>query len=222
MMTDVTLHERAAMSADWATVVFVVGLALLTVTRVAFENRFLEFSRLAISDKYIKIYRDSGQLVGWFTIALFLVQVISFAFLIQLAMDHFGYADRHDWMLFIRLSTFVSVFILAKFLIEKIIATSFHIEEFVEQFNLYKISYRTYLGMILLPIDAVLFYHEALPSFMIYALFVIIIAINGITYLSSLKTYQNLIVSHLFYFILYLCALEIAPYYFLYYWFTKS
>ncbi|WP_256463650.1 DUF4271 domain-containing protein [Flavobacterium sp. HJ-32-4] len=50
----------------------------------------------------------------------------------------------------------------------------------------------------------------------------IIIAINGITYLSSLKTYQNLIVSHLFYFILYLCALEIAPYYFLYYWFTKS
>jgi len=222
MMTDVTLHERAAMSADWATVVFVVGLALVTVTRVAFENRFMEFSRLAISDKYIKIYRDSGQLVGWFTVALFLVQVISFAFLIQLTLDYFGYADRRDGLLFTRLSTFVSVFVLAKYLIEKIIATSFHIEEFSEQFNLYKVSYRTYIGMLLLPIDAVLFYHESLSAFVIYALIGLIIVINAITYLSSLKTYQNLIVSHLFYFILYLCALEIAPYYFLYYWFTKS
>ena len=39
--------------------------------------------------------------------------------------------------------------------------------------------------------------------------------------LISIKNYQNIIFSKLFYFILYLCALEIAPYYFMYYWFTK-
>lgn len=221
-MMDVSLHERAAVSADWATVVFVVALALVTVTRIAFENRFVEFSRLGISDKYIKIYRDSGAVVGWFTISLFIVQIISFAFLIQLAMDHFGYADKHDWLLFIRIATFVAVFILSKYLVEKIIATSFNVEEFGEQFNLHKISYRTYIGMLLLPVNAVLFYHEALPGFTIYLIIGIILLINTITYLNSLKTYQNLILSHMFYFILYLCALEIAPYYFMYYWFTKS
>ncbi|RZJ46716.1 MAG: DUF4271 domain-containing protein, partial [Flavobacterium sp.] len=36
------------------------------------------------------------------------------------------------------------------------------------------------------------------------------------------KTYQNAIIGKLFYFILYLCALEIAPYYFMYYWITKE
>ncbi|WP_395049469.1 DUF4271 domain-containing protein, partial [Flavobacterium sp.] len=41
-------------------------------------------------------------------------------------------------------------------------------------------------------------------------------------YLVSIKNYQNIIFSKLFYFILYLCALEIAPYYFMYYWFTKG
>jgi hypothetical protein len=36
------------------------------------------------------------------------------------------------------------------------------------------------------------------------------------------KNYQNIIFGKLFYFILYLCAFEIAPYYFMYYWFTKG
>jgi hypothetical protein len=48
------------------------------------------------------------------------------------------------------------------------------------------------------------------------------LATNLLTYLVSLKNYQNLFLGKLFYFILYLCALEIAPYYFMYYWFTKS
>ncbi|MCD8518719.1 MAG: DUF4271 domain-containing protein, partial [Flavobacterium sp.] len=34
--------------------------------------------------------------------------------------------------------------------------------------------------------------------------------------------YQNLLLRKIFYFILYLCTLEIAPYYFIYNWFTKN
>lgn len=220
-MTDLALQERATSGTDWATVLFVLSFALVAVTRLAFENRFIEFSRLAFSDKYLKIYRDGG-IAGWFTAFLFIVHVISFAFLIQLALDHFGLADKTDGLLYIRIATFVGVFILAKYLIEKIIATSFNVEEFGEQFNSYKVSYRTYMGMVLLPANAILYYNNGLPDFAIYAVIGIILVINIITYLNSLKTYQNLIASRLFYFILYLCALEIAPYYFMYYWFTRS
>ncbi|WP_299518191.1 DUF4271 domain-containing protein [uncultured Flavobacterium sp.] len=49
----------------------------------------------------------------------------------------------------------------------------------------------------------------------------IILIVNALTYLISLKSYQSLLISKMFYFILYLCALEIAPYYFMYYWFTR-
>ncbi len=206
-------------SRDWATVLFVLCFLLVAVTRAAFENRFIEFSRLAISDKYIKIYKDGG-VAGWFNAILFVVQVISFAFLIQLILAATGYAEKTDWLLFIRLATFTGVFILAKYLIEKIVATAFDIEEFMEQFNLQKISYRTYLGIIILPVNIFLFYHSDLSIYALYTVITIILIINLLTYLNSLKIYQNLIASHLFYFILYLCALEIAPYYFMYYWFT--
>ncbi|HLF50741.1 DUF4271 domain-containing protein [Flavobacterium sp.] len=221
-MIENVLHPRIIENKDWATILFVMSFALIAVTKSVFENRFSEFSRLLVSDKYIKIYRDNSQLMSWFNITLFIVHLISLAFFIQLALHYFGYASKTDWLLYIQIVTFLGVFILSKYLIEKIIATSFNIEEFIEQFNLQKVSYRTYIGLLLLPINVMLFYNNNVSKTLIFAIIAIVLIINLLTYLVSLKNYQNLLFSKMFYFILYLCALEIAPYYFMYYWFTKS
>jgi hypothetical protein len=66
------------------------------------------------------------------------------------------------------------------------------------------------------------FYYENINTLFPTLFIAIVIAANLVTYVVSVKNYQNLIFSKLFYFILYLCALEIAPYYFMYYWFTKG
>jgi len=221
-MTEYVLHPRIMETRDWATVLFVVALLLVAITKSVFENRFSDYIRLIVSDKYIKVYRDSSHLMSGFTILLFIVQLISLTFFIQLVFSYFGHASKTDWILFIQIFTFLVVYILSKFLIEKIIATAFNIEEFTEQFNLQKVSYRTYIGLLILPIDIILFYNDNPSKNLIYAFIAIVLAINMLTYLVSLKNYQNLLFGKLFYFILYLCALEIAPYYFMYYWFTKS
>ena len=221
-MLDFVLQPRDIGSKDWATVLFVISFALIAVTRSVFESRFVDFSKLAYSDKYIKIYRDGGNLLNWFTIALFVVQIISFAFFIQLSLSFFEIIEKTDWISYIQIITLLGIFILSKYLIEKIIATSFNIEEFSEQFNLQKVSYRTYLGLSILPLNVILFYNKTPIDFLIYLTIAVILIINIYTYLVSLKIYQNLITGKLFYFILYLCALEIAPYYFMYYLFTKT
>jgi hypothetical protein len=79
-----------------------------------------------------------------------------------------------------------------------------------------------YIGIILLPINMLFFYYENINTLFPSLIIAIVIAANLVTYVVSVKNYQNLIFSKLFYFILYLCALEIAPYYFMYYWFTKG
>ena len=221
-MLEIVLEPRIIGSKDWATVLFVLSFVLIAVTRSVFESRFVDFSKLAYSDKYIKIYRDGGNLLNWFTIALFIVQVISFAFFIQLSLSFFKIVEKTDWISYIQIITLLGIFILSKYLIEKIIATSFNIEEFSEQFNLQKVSYRTYIGLCILPLNVILFYNETPIDFLIYFTIAAILLINVYTYLVSLKIYQNLIIGKLFYFILYLCALEIAPYYFMYYLFTKT
>jgi len=221
-MNEFVLQPRTMEPRDWATIIFVVALILVAVAKTAFENRFSDFTKLIVSDKYIKIYRDSSQLMTGFNVLLFLVQLVSISFFIQLVLSYFGYVLKTDWIVFIQIFTFVSVFVLSKFLIEKIIATAFNIEEFTEMFNLQKVSYRTYIGLLLLPIDVILFYNDNWPKIAIISIIIIVLTINLYTYLISLKNYQNFIFGKMFYFILYLCALEIAPYYFMYYWFTKS
>ena len=221
-MIETILQPRIIESKDWATILFVLSFALMAFTKTAFETRFNDFLRILISDKYIKIYKDSSNLMSGFTILLFIVQLVSISFFIQLLLNYFGTVSKTDWVVFLRIFTFFTVFVLSKFLIEKIIATIFNIEEFTEQFNLQKVSYRTFIGILLLPINIFLFYNDNSSKTLIISIIVMILIINTLTYLVSLKNYQNLLLSKMFYFILYLCALEIAPYYFIYYLITKN
>jgi hypothetical protein len=221
-MIENILLPRITESKDWATVLFVLSFATIAVTKSVFENRFGDFANLLFSNKYNKVYRDSSHLQSGFTISLFFVQVISLAFFIQISISYFGYGSKTDLILYIQIFTFLAFFILAKYLIEKIIATSFNIEEFVEQFNLQKVTYRTYIGLIILPFNIILFYYDSFSRNILLLIITIILTSNVITYLISIKNYQNIIFSKLFYFILYLCAFEIAPYYFMYFWFTKG
>ncbi len=222
MMIETILQPRAIALKDWVTFLFIFSFALIAITKTAFETRFSEFIRILASDKYIKVYKDPSHLMSGFTILLFIVQLISFSLFIQLVLSHFGYISKLDWITYIRIVTFLGVFILSKFLIEKIVATTFKIEEFTEQLNLQKVSYRTFIALLLLPFTIYLYYNNSSSNLLLYCIIAVILIINLFTYLISLKIYQNLILGKLFYFILYLCALEIAPYYFIYYLITKN
>lgn len=216
------LHPRITENKDWATLLFVLCFAVIAITKSIYESRFGDFTKLIFSDKYAKIYRDSSHIKSGFTVALFFLQIISFAFFIQLTLSSFGYASKTDWVLYIQIVTLLAFFILSKYLIEKIVATSFNIDEFIEHFNLQKVTYRAYIGILILPINAILFYYDDISKNVPLTILAISLCISLFSYFISIKTYQNVILSKLFYFILYLCTLEIAPYYFIYYWFTKG
>ena len=221
-MINVNFQERILNSGDWATALFIISFIIIAINRNVFNPRFVEFSRLAVSNKYTKIYKDSSNMLSGFTISLFLVQLISFSFFILLTLSHFNIFKKNDGIAYIQVFTFLGVFILSKYLIEKIIATTFNMEEFNEQFNLLKVSYRTYLGFVLLPVNLVLFYNNLDYTWIYIGLIFILLILNGLAYFFTLKTYQNFVARKMFYFILYLCTLEIAPYYFIYYWITKK
>lgn len=221
-MTEHLLHPRITENKDWATFLFVLAFGIIAITKSVYGNRFSDFINLFFSDKYSKVYRDSSQLKSSFTISLFFVQVISFAFFIQISLSIFGYASKTDWILYIQIITFLSFFILSKYLVEKIIATTFNIEEFMEQFNLQKITYRTYIGIIILPVNIILYYYNTVSQNIPIVIISIILLLSILTYSLSIKKYQSVIFSKLFYFILYLCTLEIAPYFFMYYLFTRG
>lgn len=221
-MHEIFFTERLDGLNDWATLLFLVAFVAIAINRNVFGPRFNEFMRLAVSDKYTKIYKESANIRSGFTVSLFFVQMISLSFFVLLILSQFYNKDKHNGILYIQIFTFLTVFILSKYLIEKIIATSFKIEEFAEQFNLLKVNYRTYIGLILLPVNIFLFYNPIKNNVIYIILLLLILSFTSVTYLITLRAYQSLVSRKIFYFILYLCTFEIAPYYFMYYWITKN
>lgn len=221
-MKNLDLHLRSIENKDWATLLFLLCFAVVVIAKTFFDSRFHDYMRLLFSNKYIKIYKDSSHMLSIFNVLLFFVNLVSLSFFIQITLEHFGYGNRHDWVLFIRIFTLLAVFILSKYLFEKIIAVVFNIEEVLEQFSAAKVSYRTYLGLLLLPFVIVIYFNDFEINSLILTLIAIILIINAVTYLLSLRNYQKFVAGYMFYFILYLCALEITPYYFIYYLVTKK
>jgi hypothetical protein len=214
--------ERVLVNKDWATLLFVLAIAIIALNKTIFSVRFNEFIKLGYSEKYNKIYKDTNNLLSWFTISMFVIQLISFSFFILLFLSYFNYTKTDNYITYIQVITFLFVFILSKFLIEKIIGTAIDSESLVDKFNLIKVNYRAFLGFILLPINIVLYYNSWPIKEVFYVILTIFLLYNVFTYYFLVKTYQKTILSKLFYFILYLCTLEIAPYYFMYYWVTKN
>lgn len=221
-MTELQLEQRIIENKDWATLLFLLCFVVIAIIKYLFEVQFNEFLRLPFSKKYTATYKDTSNLYSAFTISMFFVQLISFSFLIQIILSYFEYTTKANWITFIQIFTTLFVAILIKFNIEKIVATIFDIEDFLEVFNLKKVTYRTYIGLIFLPIVILLYYNNFLSVGIISA-FLAIIGVGMIYfYFLSIITYQKQILGKIFYFILYLCTLEIGPYYLLYHWFTKK
>jgi hypothetical protein len=216
------LQDRIIENKDWATILFILCLALIVIAKTRFESRFNDFIKLFFSDKYTRIYKETNHLYSGFNVIMLIVNVITLSFFTILLLNHINKGDIHDWILFIQIVTFVTIFIISKFLIEKIIAVIFNIEEIIEQFNLQKLNYRTYFTLLFFPIVLTLYFNNISKNNLLIWLMYSLLLINVLIYVVSLKNYQKFIFGKLFYFILYLCALEIAPYYFMYYLISKN
>ncbi|WP_339887446.1 DUF4271 domain-containing protein [uncultured Flavobacterium sp.] len=221
-MIALQLQQRIIENKDWATLLFLLCFVVIAIIKYLFEIQFNEFLRLPFSKKYTSTYKDTSNLYSTFTVSLFFVQLISFSFLIQIILSYFDYTSKANWITFIQIFTTLFVAILIKFYIEKIVATIFDIEDFLEVFNLKKVTFRTYIGLIFLPIVILLYYNNFLSVGIISTFLAIIGLAMVYFYFLSIITYQKLILGKIFYFILYLCTLEIGPYYLLYHWFTKK
>ena len=220
-MLKIELHNRLIENKDWATLLFILCFVIILVSKSAFENKFHDFKNMIFSDRYIKMYRDYTHLMTWFTFLMFIVQVFSIGFFVHYLGYYFGYFAKSNGLVFIQIEVLLTVFILSKYLTEKIIATTFDIEEINEQYNMLKVSYRNYIAMLLLFVTLILYYNLPPKPIFIWVLLGLIGFANLIIYIKAFQIFQKTIFGNLYYFILYLCTLEIAPCFFIYYFITR-
>ena len=210
-------NERLIESSDWATYLLVACFVIFALSKYFYPKRFHEFSLLPINNQYFFAHGKNDELNHPFNMMLFVGQIISVSIFIFLLFEVFNPTEtQNNKWLFIQICTGYSVFVLIKFSLEKIIGSIFSLDSIINEYLYQKLSYRNFLG-ILFFIGNLFFLYAFPPSAVTLVVFVsVIVLLNAIALLYSYKKKGKLIMDNFFYFILYLCTLEIAPYVILY------
>ncbi|WP_425076699.1 DUF4271 domain-containing protein [Psychroserpens sp. S379A] len=203
---------REVISNDWFTVFLVLGLSFIVLCKFLFASRFNDFVTVIGNSKYLKIYARDQKFIDGFDALLFLNLIISVSIFLYLAYTSLVNPSEFDLTQFFKLIFGIGVLFLIKVLLERLIGSIFEIDSLIDSYLFQKTTYKNYTGFILLPINCLLIYTISPTKHVIYACFILIVLINLLGFISTFKNHQKLLLNNLFYFILYLCALEIGPY----------
>ncbi|RYH75956.1 DUF4271 domain-containing protein [Flavobacteriaceae bacterium 144Ye] len=207
---------REVVSNEWFTIFIVLGLVLVTLSKFLFENRFKDFLLVIGNSKYLKIYSRDQKFIDGFDTLMFLNLLISVSIFSFIAYNELVTPSEFNLLLFLKVLFAIGALILIKVLLERLLASLFEIDELIDAYLFQKTSYLNYSGFVLLPINILLIYSLTPSKPLIYTVISLVLLINLIGFITSFKKHQKLILGNLFYFILYLCALEIGPYLILY------
>jgi hypothetical protein len=192
-------------------------VVLYSLSKYLYPDRFQEFILLPITNKYFLVQGKSNEIQHPFNIILFISQVISVSLLIYLIIKAARpeTVSSNPWI-YIQICTGYAAFILVKYYFEKIISVVFSLEPLLNQYLYEKITYRNFLAIFIFLGNLVFFFIYEPTLTVLFVFLGIIVVINVVSIFYSYKMNGKLILRNFFYFILYLCALEISPYFILY------
>jgi hypothetical protein len=210
-------EPREIVSTDWITILLVVCLVLVTASRYFFPKRFDQFAIIPFTNKYFLVQGKEDRITHPFHLLLFIAQLLSISLFILLLLD---YSSDKDWLLdvptYLQIFSFYTAFVLIKVNLEKIVGHAFGIEKLMDNYLFKKLTYRNYLALLVFAVILPFVYLTAPNNLTLLVVCVLLLGFNISSLIYIYRSFFGLILPNFFYFILYLCALEFAPYVILY------
>jgi len=198
------------------TIIIVVSLLFITLAKALYPKRFNDFVSVVGNSNYLKIYLREQKFFDKFDALLFVNLILSLAIFSFICVHYDSVLLNPSIDDLFKLFVGIGIFVLIKVLLERLIGSLFEIDKLIDAYLFQKISYKNFLGLLLFPINVFLIFSFKPNLTIIYIIIIILFIINVSGLVTTIKTNQSLIKQNLFYFILYLCALEIAPYIIIY------
>jgi hypothetical protein len=203
------LALRPIQEHNWVVSITVMILVLLIVVKWNKDNYFFFFlNSLFTSVFYSKKFAEKRR-IEISEVLLFIASLLSISFFIFIII----HGDNFEILTYLQILFLTTIILLNKYLIEKIIGDLFQVDQLIGKYVFYKQGVLSWLGLFFLFPIALIFYFNTIDN---QILFQVIIGVLVLTYVIKLfafvALYQKHILSYWFYFILYICTFEIAPY----------
>tara|TARA_Y100000815_G_scaffold91417_1_gene80343 strand:+ start:549 stop:1199 length:651 start_codon:yes stop_codon:yes gene_type:complete len=201
---------------EWFTIATIIGLFAIVAAKFINTLRFNDFLYVVGNSKYLKIYSKDQKFVDLFDSLLFINLTLSLSIFVSFAYSTFVTPFEFELASFLKIIVAVAAIVIIKTLVERLIGSLFEIDNLIDDYLFEKTTFVNYSGLVFLASNLFLLYTDISSKIIIISTLVIVFIINLIGFLTSFKNYQKLINPNFFYFLLYLCALEIGPYVLLY------
>jgi len=204
------IHQNS----DWITLVLVFIFSVLSLSKLFFKDKINFVSTFFFSQNYLSILysRDKNNIINWFQGVFFINQILTLSLLLYLGSLYFNtHIDQLKINDFFVLTLGVGLYFALRYLIGFILAYLFNFKNEFNKIAYYKISYMNNIILWILPFIVFSFYIDQYKSIIVSITLVIFLLLLLLRYILVLINNKKLIFNNLFYFILYLCALEIAP-----------
>ena len=207
---------------DAFTVIILSLIVIITLIKYNNHKKFNSLLKIFWNSSYLKKYKYEKityYLFDYFLQINFIVSLGLFVLIYNIIYN--GNRLSFNFLEFIDIIQIIITFLVLKNLTEIVISWVFNIQWLTNLYLNEKINYNSLIGLIILPINVLILYFFS-PSINILFVFIYIILLLKLTaYVNSFILHQKTIKKSWFYFILYLCTLEIIPYLLLYNFFLS-
>jgi hypothetical protein len=199
---------------DWVAMIFFAVLVLLVFTKNQYNNRLYHTVTLFFSKKYLSIYfnKEKTVVLNWFQISFFIIQSLIFSLLIYLTIYNFKEENTSlNLKYYLILLAGTVLYFGIRYVLGLFLAQVFSISTIHKKLLYEKLNYFNTLILWILPLMLILVYAQKYQKLLLISTLILVGILLIFRYALILKNNKNLLFNNLFYFILYLCALEIAP-----------
>ncbi|MBL4747085.1 MAG: DUF4271 domain-containing protein [Flavobacteriaceae bacterium] len=203
--------ERLIVSKDGYTFVFLVLLIALFLARALYGKRLVFANYFLFTNAHL--LKDNKENKLGLQLILLFVGVLTFALLLFLIVQnyHFSAIKIEGLNLYVYISIAVLLYLALSSGVSVLLGELLGVKDLVKTYVIVKISYLRTIVLFLLPLLLLIVYSPVYQTSILkttVACTLILLVLRTVLIFARNK---NLILNELFYFILYLCALEIAP-----------
>jgi len=204
--------ERVVNSHDWITIVLMIIITLIVYTKLTDAERFHKLQFLMFNSSYISEYsKATPLLLNFFNSVFLIIFTLISSLILAIVLQRFNPGVNYlEIGYYLKIVSIVFLFIIIRLVIGILLGVLFETEKEQQYLSFVKMSYLSNFSLLMTPLLIISIYSQSQA----FTSFFIVIALLLVTfyYFLILKNNQNFIFKRLFYFILYLCALEIAPF----------
>ena len=203
------LSLRPLANHHWTIGTLLFVLVVLVVVKWNKTNYFFSYlSSLYKSDFYSKKFIEKRR-IELSELFLFVGSLWSLSYFIVVLKEGIDFSILAHFQILL----LITILILSKYLIEKMIGDLFEIDATLNKYLFFKQGVLSWISLFyVFPFGLFLYFQNNFNSELVLIIIISAIGIYIVKLASFIVLYQKQILRYWFYFILYLCAFEIAPY----------